>query len=67
MKTSKLQWIVSSEWTEDTGNGVWSNFTFEKEADKFYGPHGLWQMHDGDLDIRSAEGKGTTIRATLPT
>jgi len=27
----------------------------------------LVEMHDGNLDIRSAEGKGTTIRATLPT
>ncbi|MEC7536749.1 MAG: ATP-binding protein, partial [Pseudomonadota bacterium] len=27
----------------------------------------LVEMHDGDLDIRSVEGKGATIRATLPT
>jgi cell cycle sensor histidine kinase DivJ len=27
----------------------------------------LVAMHEGELDIWSAEGKGTTIRATLPT
>jgi len=26
----------------------------------------LVEMHDGDLDIRSTEGQGTTIRVTLP-